>query len=243
MRDESLAKEVNRWLSDPVPSVRASAAVLLADFPGTDFAKKIARLIADKAPEVRASAAYAIGFTQRAELAETLEGMLRDVDANVRCAASLSLLSFSPDHPTVAQAMRANIDNEEFNPLFLNALAKDHTETYLERLAKAVEQKSEPKNWPGGEIPSLTSFNILFKHLQSLPHAALQQGKFNRYLNAIEKGYRTGSSEPRDIYAFYLQRGMKGRAKKFREAANKEATYDLDYYFKMVDEDPSRYTR
>ena len=57
----------------------------------------------------------------------------------------------------------------------------------------------------------------------------------------MEKVGNYSSSEPRDIYAFYLQRDMKDRAKKFREMANKAAMYDLDYYFREVDKDPSPY--
>jgi HEAT repeat protein len=243
VRDDSLTKDVERWLTDNAPPVRASAAVLLADFRGVEIGKKLASLASDAAPEVRASAAFAIGFAQRAELAKTMGMLLADKDATVRRGACLSLLSFSPNHAEIADVFRANIENKEFHPLFLNALAADQTETYLEPLAKAVEQKAEPQNWPGGQVPAFTAFNILFKYLQSLPEEALQQGKFERYLGALEKGYSTGSSEPRDIYAFYLQRGMTERAKKYREAAKKAVTYDLDYFFNQVDQDPSRYTR
>lgn len=44
-------------------------------------------------------------------------------------------------------------------------------------------------------------------------------------------------------YAFYLQRGMTERAKKYREAARKAVSYDLDYYFNQVDQNPSPYKR
>jgi len=72
---------------------------------------------------------------------------------------------------------------------------------------------------------------------------AVREGKFDRQLNALENGYSTGSSEPRDLYAFYLQRGMTERAKAYREKAKKAVTYDLDYYFNMVDQSPSTYMR
>ena len=51
------------------------------------------------------------------------------------------------------------------------------------------------------------------------------------------------SSEPRDIYAFYLQRGMTERAQKYREAAKKSVSYDLDYFFKQAEQNPSLYIR
>ena len=67
----------------------------------------------------------------------------------------------------------------------------------------------------------------------------------------VAPGYMVGpplslekiTAEPRDIYAFYLQRALTERAKKFREAARKAASYDLDYYFKRVDQNPSLYKR
>jgi hypothetical protein len=36
---------------------------------------------------------------------------------------------------------------------------------------------------------------------------------------------------------------MTERAMKFRQEAKKAASYDLDYFFKMVDENPSLYKR
>ena len=34
VREPVLEQPIDRWLADPVPPVRASAALLLADFPG-----------------------------------------------------------------------------------------------------------------------------------------------------------------------------------------------------------------
>ena len=36
---------------------------------------------------------------------------------------------------------------------------------------------------------------------------------------------------------------MTDRAKKFREKATKAASYDLDYFFKLVDQNPTYYIR
>ena len=102
---------------------------------------------------------------------------------------------------------------------------------------------SEPKNWWGGQIPAFTAWEILFRHLQAQPSASLRSGKLDRYLDAMEKVGNYSSSEPRDIYAFYLQRGMTERAQRYRKAAKEAASYDLDYYFKQVDENPPLYTR
>ena len=75
------------------------------------------------------------------------------------------------------------------------------------------------------------------------PRILLTSGKLDQYLGAIKKVGSYSSSEPRDIYAFYLQRGMTERAKKYRAGARKAVTYDLDYYFKQVDANPSLHKR
>ena len=155
----------------------------------------------------------------------------------------MSLLSFSPKQKAIADAFQANLGNEEFKPLFLIALARENPAGHLDALAKAVEQRSEPQNWWGGQIPAVTAWEILFKYIQKQPPESLMSGKLDRYLDAIERVGNYSSSEPRDIYAFYLQRGMTERGRKFREAARKAASYDLDFYFKQVNENPSLYQR
>lgn len=122
-------------------------------------------------------------------------------------------------------------------------MARENPADYLDALARVVELKSEPKNFWGGQIPAFTAWEILFRHLQAQPPETLRSGKLDRYLDAMEKAGNYSSSEPRDIYAFYLQRGLTERAKKFRTAASKAASYDLDYYFKQVDTNPGLYQR
>lgn len=242
-RPAELSDAVKRWLMVPEPEVRAAATLLLADLPDAEAAKRLVTLVEDPAPQVRRCTAHAIGFKQLPELAGTLGTLLHDRDPAVRQAASRSLCSFSTKHEAVAKVLRENLENAEFHPLFLNALARENPEKYLDQLAKVVVERTEPTNWSGGQVPSFTAFNILFKYLQSLPAGELRAGKHDRYLDAMEKGYVTGSSEPRDIYAFYVQRGMAGRAKSYRVAAKKQATFDLDYFFNQVDQNPGAYTR
>jgi HEAT repeats len=243
VRRPSLKEPIERWLADPDPAIRAAATLLLADFPGPESCKRLAALASDAAPEVRACVARAIGFGQQAEAVDTLVKLLADGETRVRTAAAMSLLSFSPKDKAIAAVFRANLDNDEFKPLFLIALARENPASYLDGLASAVEQRSEPKNWWGGQIPAFTAWEILFKYLQAQPPELLRSGKLDRYLDAMEKVGNYSSSEPRDIYAFYLQRGMTERAKKYRAAANQAASYDLDYYFKQVDANPTLYTR
>jgi hypothetical protein len=243
VREPALLIPIERWLNDPAVAVRASAALLLADFPGAETRKRLTTLAGDPAPEVRVSVAHAAGFSQQVELAEVLSRLLEAPEHEVREAAATSLLSFSPQNEAIARVFKANIENKEFQPLFLIALARENPGDYLDALATAVEQKTEPKNFRGGQLPAFTAWKILFKFLQDQPVDDVTSGKLDRYLDAIEKVGNYSSSEPRDIYAFYIQRGMTDRAKKYRQEAKKAVSYDLDYYFNMVDKNPSLYKR
>ena len=243
VREPSLRKCIERWLADPAAAVRAAAALLLADFPGPESCKHLAALARDVAPDVRACVARAAGFAQQVEAADTLAKLLADREVKVRTAAAMSLLSFSPTNKVIAGIFQASLENGEFKPMFLIALARENPNSYLDALARAVEQKTEPRNFWGGQIPAFTAWEILFRYLQGQSVEALNSDKLDRYLDAMEKVGNYSSSEPRDIYAFYLQRGMTVRAKKYREAARKAVSYDLDYYFKQVDANPSLYKR
>jgi hypothetical protein len=243
VREPSLWDSIEQWTTDPAPAIRASAALLLVDFPGTETCRLLTALAGDTAPEVRVCVAHAVGFGQKAEMADVLAKLLVDEEFKVRQAAAMSLLSFSPKNKAIGEIFRANIENEEFEPLFLIALARENPSYYLDALAKAVVENTEPKNFWGGQVSAFTAWGILFRYLQAQPADEVRSGKFDRYLDAMEKVGNYSSSEPRDIYAFYVQRGMTERAKKFRQEANKAASYDLDYYFKQVDQNPSLYKR
>jgi hypothetical protein len=243
VREQSLAKPINRWLTDSTPAVRAAAAVLLADFPGPGSRKRLATVAADPSPEVRACVAHAIGFSQQAELADVLGKLLADREFKVRQAAAMSLLSFSPKNAAIAAVFKVNLASKEFQPLFLIALAREKPADYLDLLVKAIKERTGPKDFWGGELPAFTAWQILFRYLQSQSEEEIRSGRFNRCLDALERVGDYSSSEPRDLYAFYLQRGMTERAAKFRRAMKKVASYDIDYYFKQVDENPAQYKR
>jgi HEAT repeats len=243
VRQQALREAINRWLRDSQPSVRASATVLLADFPSQDSDKQLAKLVANDSPMVRADVARAIGFSQRSELASLLGILLVDKDIKVRQVASMSLLSFSPRDGNVKKVFLQNVENLEFKPLFLNALARENPKLYLDSLAQVINDKIGPTNWRGGEIPAFTSWKILLKYLSSLSTETLKSGKMDRYLDAMENVGNFSSSEPNNIYAFYVIRGMTERAKNYRGKAKKAASYDVDYYFNQVDKNPSSYIR
>lgn len=118
--------------------------------------------------------------------------------------------------------------------MFLIALASRDAGPYLDALAKAMEEKPTPTNGWGGNT-DLAVWEILFKYLQNQPFDEVTSGKFNRYLDAMEQVGNYSSGYQRDIYAFYIQRGMTERARAFRSKADKAVTYDLDFYFKEVD--------
>ncbi len=241
VREPALLKSIERWLTDPAPAVRASAALLLADFPGPQTCKHLTALAGDAAPQVRACVARAAGFAQQVEMAGILATLLVEAEPKVREAAAMSLLSFSPKNEAIAEVFTANLENDEFEPLFLIALARENPVAYLDSLATAVEQKTEPENFWGGQIPAFTAWQILFRYLQAQPADQVRSGKLDRYLDAMEKVGNYSSSQPRDIYAFYVQRGMTQRANTFRQRAKEALSYDIEYYFKQVDENPSQY--
>jgi hypothetical protein len=242
-QDPLLEEAIERWLADPAPEIRASAVLLLADFPGPETWIHLTALAADTSPKVRACVARACGLMQKVEMADILAKLLVDEDYEVHEAAAMSLLSFPPQDKAIGRVFRANIENEEFKPLFLIALARENPAPYLDGLARVVVEKMGPKIYWGGEIPAFTAWKILFNYLQSQPYEEVRSGKFAPYLDAMEKVANYSSSVPRDIYAFYVQRGMTGRAKKFRKEVNKSASHDIDYYFKQVDENPLLYMR
>ena len=150
VREASLKQPIERWLADPSPAVRAAAVLLLADFPGPEAHRHWTALATDASPEVRACVARAIGFGQQVELAEVLARLLGDQEAKVRQAAAMSLLSFAPKNESIAKIFRENLENAEFKPLFLNALARQKPADHLDALAKVVEEKTEPRTGGAG---------------------------------------------------------------------------------------------
>ena len=243
VRANELGQKLDQWLKAPEAPIRAAAVLLSTDFavPDPYTTRHYGELAADPAPEVRRCVAYAVGFMQDPTMLPILTTLGKDADRTVRQAAGESLRSFRPEVPAAQAALRADLDNPEARPLSLLALARKNPGAYLEDLAQIVERKPTPSNWTGGQIPDYTAWKLLFGYLQARPGAEVRSGKWNRYLDALEKVGNYSSSEPRDLYAFYLQRGLTERAAKYRAAANQAASYDLDYYFKMVDKDPAIY--
>jgi hypothetical protein len=229
-------------LRDSDPTVRAAAAVVLSDYPAAITPVAVERLCRDADARVRRSAAHMIGFAQKAEHLPCIARLLRDRDDKTQAAAALSLLSFP-----IANSKRLLALNlgHEFRPLFVNALAKHDPAPHLASLASIVRKNPRPKHWWGGKVTWGVSWELLFFHVQNQPVRELRRGKLDFVLDALESpgaGYYS-SSEPRDLYALYLQKGLHDRARRFRKIVASRVSYDIGHYFDMVDKRPDSYRR
>jgi hypothetical protein len=234
------AAEARRWFKDRDPLIRQAALVLLADSPGEATTKLIAAGAKDASAEVRIGAARAVGFGQFKGLIPVLGGLLKDESAPVRKAAAMSLLSFAPED--AGKVLKANLGSD-FRSLFANALARKDPKPYLAILTEIIERKLEPHDFWGGLMPAQDSWEILFKFIRAQPANDLQTGKLDPTLDALEKLRWGDSSRPRDLYALYLVKGLPQRAKRFREDCKRNIGFNMEYFFEMVDKNPSTYVR
>jgi len=247
--DAAILPHVLRWTTDSEPLVRQAAAVLLADFKAEAATMALSRLAADPEPDARIGAAHAVGFGQFKEFIPLLGKMLGDSSQAVQSAAAMSLLSFSPRDS--GEVLRANIDNREFHALFVNALARDDTAAYVDELGEIIKTQESPSRFWGGAIPWGVSWNRLFFYVQRQPIEQVRDGRFDRVLDMLEYpasgnvgGPRYfGSSEPTDLYALYVQRGMTDRAVKFRALTKKNVLGDLSEFYDRVDQNPQALQR
>lgn len=236
-----LLPHIDQWLKDDAPEVRAAATLLLADFPGERTVAKLRRQASDASPKARVCVAHAIGFLQTVELLDVLESLLTDQDRQVHSAASRSLLSFSPKQAGVATVFRKQIDNAEFHPLFLNALAHEDPAAWLKPLLKVIADQPRPNNWSGGQVPAFTAWIIAWNYLLDQTADSIRSGSFDHVLDAMEHGYETGSSEPTSLYAFMVERGLTDRAKRYRESVKSRTRWNIDTYFNRADANPSQF--
>jgi len=223
------------WSGDREPAVRRAAVLVSAENPDR---RLITAKLRDPSAEVRQAVALAIGFTQDPALLPLLDPLLKDPAADVRMAAAMSVLAFAPD--AAAPVMKAHLASD-YRPLFINALARRDPQPYLAQLAEVIEKRLQPTRWWGGAIPAGDSWKLLFGYVKARPAAELAAGTLDASLDALERMQWFSSSEPRDLYALYLRRGLTARAKRFRDATRKAVTYDIDYYFDMADKNPSSF--
>lgn len=231
---------IGAWFRDPSIAVRSAAVLASTEIPDR---ATIRAASADSSPEVRQEAALAVGFTQDPRLVPLLGKLLQDPASNVRTAAALSLVSFAPDQ--AAPVMEVNLASE-FGPLFVNALARSNPQPYLPMLAQVIERgkiielRLLPANSWGGTNPAADSWHILFGYIRARPAAEVASGRLDRWLDALERSQWFGSSEPQELYALYLQRGLTSRAQHFRDAIRKSPIY-IDSMFDRVEQNPAAY--
>jgi HEAT repeat protein len=237
--DKSLLQTLGSWSADPAPEVRAAAATLWADFPGDQANGQLGRLAGDPDAGVRRSAAAAVGCLQSSGLLGVLEGLLRDRDSRVREVAAMSAISFDPKQS--GELLKTFRKDPDFGASFVNALALDDPRPYLDELARIIRANDEPKLHFVAQMPVYTSWQILKADLESRPVAELTGGQLDEYLDALDYPPDIGSGPFQETYQFYVERGMSERAARFRESAKRRVTsYDLDYFFKRVDQSPNR---
>ncbi len=238
-----------RWIQDKDPFVVQAALVLLSDDLEAGDHDLLKTLAADPRAAVRIGVATAIGFAQSQPLIPVLGKLLDDTDEHVSSAAALSLLSFSLD--ATEDILKASRKHANFGPLFVNALAQSHGSDYADELCDIIRNNRQPNNWWGGFVVWGDSWNVLFKAAQAASKDELTGKQFEPILAALEAPASGNpkaptyysSSEPRDLYALYLRKGLRDRAQAFRAVCKKTISYDIDYYFKIVDENPNLYTR
>jgi len=225
VRQPELEKHLDHWLADPDAAVRSSAVVLLADYPDMATRERISKLAADSDPGVDRAAARTIGFGQQAEFADILATLLKHPDLKARKYAAMSLLSFSPKTPAVAAVLEANVDNPEIGYLVVNALATEHPEKYLDRLAETAREgfpvaAAPPRIWWGGRDPAWVAWQTLLKYIEAQDTESLRAGKFDKLLDALEQAPKPSASR-KDLAAFYQKEGMTARARNLNAKEDK----------------------
>ncbi|MBW1807380.1 MAG: HEAT repeat domain-containing protein [Deltaproteobacteria bacterium] len=248
-KQAKLFKLAEGWVKDVHPEIRQAGALLLADFPKRVKEDVLKSLAEDPSGLVRKSAARLIGFGRFSKSLPILGRLIHDRDPKVAAAGALSLLSFSVTHNQ--KILEANLEHPQFKSLFINALAGQDPKPYLESLGLIIRKGLRPDHWWGGRVPWGISWEILFFYAQKQPAQDLKTKTMNGVFDSLESPLADNpdspkyysSSEPRDLYALYLQRGLEKRARKFRQACKKVLSYDIDYYFDMVDKNPSTYQR
>ncbi len=246
---------------DPAANVREAAAQVVARIKLPELIPVLAK---DPSPNVRAMAAGTIATGKFKELIPVLAtlmndptgvtnklgshpndaGLLMNHSGPVRTAAAYALLGFPAEQ--VEPILKANLNDDYFKTPFLARLSATNPVAWMAELADVVERKLKPVNWGQGgrsdpvfySNPYWECFNQLWRAIDSQPNADILAGKFDCYLLALENGGITGSSEPERIYGFYLGKGLRERAAKYKEATLKKHP-SFEQYFQRVERNVS----
>jgi hypothetical protein len=231
---DALLEPLAKWSSDPAAEVRAAAALLWADFPGEQGNKHLTRLAADPDVSVRRAVAAAIGFTQSPDLLPLLETFLCDKDEHLRATAAMSAVSFDPN--ISGPLLKKFVRDDDFRASFIDALALDDPKPWLDDLAQIVLNNQQPKLYFVAQMPVYTSWQILKAEMESRDLEELAGGKLDKYLDALDHPPDIGSGPFTEMYQFYLAKGLRDRAARFRQETKRRITaYDIEYFFNQVD--------
>jgi hypothetical protein len=141
---------------------------------------------------------------------------------------------------------KLHTSDDEFWPLFTLALARADPASYRDALLHAMTPASgipiPPNGW-GGEGTASAARDILFKYLKTVPIDELKSGKFDTYLDAIDKGAlgNMGEGSPFEVYAFEIRHGLTARAEALRQAALKAFPYQQAISYDQARDHPEIY--
>ena len=137
MHHPDASRAATAALSDPSPSVRATAASAILSLPNEESATHLIPLLSDKNEFVRREAAYALGKTRSANAVNPLiERLLIDKEDGVRGAAAVALGEISNETAVVTLASvvgsqevvvntkKKSRSKKEQNPFVLRAVAR-----------------------------------------------------------------------------------------------------------------------
>ena len=180
--DKDIEPSVKHWADDAQPEVRAAAALLLANDTAPFAPDLLGKLSRDPQPAVRISVAHGIELAQAADDLPLAGELLHDPNQEVREAAASSLASFPVGQ--TRDILRANIADPDFKSVFLDILADDDPNPYLDGLAEVVDKRIVPSSF-GGNLPDAEAWQILFKALGNQSQATLSSGKWPHYMDIL----------------------------------------------------------
>lgn len=213
--------------SDNIAALQQSALQTLADFPGHDARLHWRAFANHPKSRVRRGIASAIGAAKDGAAADLVNKMLSDPYKIVRETALDSLLRLP-----AAQAKpfwKRQLANASYRPLFINALAAQNAEPYLDELIKIVNEEVRAEQVLNYKLNNAKSdsWQLLFKYVNQKPKAALQSASLSRILAVLE----CAQIAPPTLYRFYRVRKMDVQAKSYRDVVERRLpkVYNKDF--------------
>ena len=180
---------------------------------------------------VRSGVASAIGVAKDTAAADLLLEMVDDSDLIVRETAVNSLLQLPAAQ--AAPFWKKLRHHNRYGPLFINALATQNVEPYLNDLVKILNRDVRAErvlNYKLNDV-DYKSWQLLFKYISKKPKATLESNSLSHILETLEYTHLM----PPTLYRFYRTKKMEKRAKSYlgRLRSSLLKIYDKD--FKEID--------